>query len=147
VNDAATVAKRWMQEVWNEQNLNSIDELLHPEAVGHLETGKVVGIEPFKIVRKQLLETFPDIKLEIKGCLAEGEEVALRFEGVATHATAGIGLAPTGQQIPLRGMVWLRVKNGQIVEGWDCWNLSTISNTHQVVQEHLNNKIREAGLA
>lgn len=43
-------------------------------------------------------------------------------------------------------MVWLHVRDGKIVEGWDCWNMSAISQTNQVVQQHLDGKMREQHL-
>jgi steroid delta-isomerase-like uncharacterized protein len=144
--DSATVAMRWMKEIWNDKRLESVDELLHENAVGHMETGDVNGREQFKVIRKQLLETFPDVALVFDEVLADGQSAVIRFHGEATHATDGIGIPATNRKIPIRGMVWLHVRDGKIVEGWDCWNLSAISMTNQVVEQHLTGKMREQGL-
>jgi predicted ester cyclase len=144
---AATVARRWMNEIWNEKRADTIDELLHVDAIGHMETGTVRGREQFKVIREQILKTFPDVTIVIDEVLEGGESVVVRFHGEALHATGDLGIPPTNQRFPLSGMLWLHVRDGQIVEGWDNWNLSAISAASQQVQQHMDGQLRAHSLA
>ncbi|HEX9942508.1 MAG TPA: ester cyclase [Thermoanaerobaculia bacterium] len=117
------LAHRWFEEVWNRRRTETIDELLLPTSIGHLETGDVHGAEEFKPVRAQLLSALPDLRLEIEDTAAEGENVVVRWRVCATHQGEGLGVAPTQRAVEIRGITWLRIRDGHLVEGWDSWNL------------------------
>lgn len=51
--------------MWNERLGDTIDELLSPDAIGHMEVGEVPGVEAFRKVRDQFLSAFPDLKFEL----------------------------------------------------------------------------------
>ena len=50
-----SLAIRWFEEVWNIRSEAIIDQMIAPDAVGHLEGIDVVGPAEFKKVRAQLL--------------------------------------------------------------------------------------------
>ena len=116
------LSRRWFAEVWNERRTATIDELLSPEGVGHMETGDLYGIEPFKQVRDEFVAAVPDLVFTIEGIVGEGDDVVVRWLATGTHSGEGLGIAPTQQPIAVRGMTWHRFKDGVMVEGWDCWN-------------------------
>lgn len=41
----------------------------------------------------------------------------------ATHKGASLGFPATNKRVAFRGMTWLEFRDGQIVRGWDSWNL------------------------
>ena len=57
------LSRRWFEEVWNEQNTATIEELLRHDCIGHLEAGDVPGVEPFKQLHGEFLAAFPDVKI------------------------------------------------------------------------------------
>ena len=116
------LSRRWFEEVWNERRDASIGELLSPEGVGHLESGRVEGVEAFKEVRDQFLAAIPDIRLEIEAVVSDGDDVVIRWHASGTHAGDGLGLEPTHEKVAVRGMTWHRYRDGVLVEGWDSWN-------------------------
>jgi len=75
--------------------------------------------------------------LELEGYrveLAEDGENAIvrwRFAGSHTGYSEALGLNPTKAAVTARGMTWLIVRDGKIVEGWDAWNLGALMNTLQ----------------
>ena len=42
------------------------------------------------------------------------------------HCALRSGCRATGKPVQMRGMTWLRVREGKIVESWDCWNLGAL---------------------
>ena len=62
---------------------------------------------------------FPDLTVRIDDLVAEGDIVAARWSGTGTHRGGGMGFAATGRGIQFSGMVFVRVQNGRLVEGWN----------------------------
>jgi steroid delta-isomerase-like uncharacterized protein len=116
------LSRRWFEEVWNERRSDTIGELMSPEGIGHMESGDVQGVEPFKRVRDEFLAALPDLKFEIEGIVSDGDDVVVRWSATGTHTGAGLGSEPNHQRISIRGMTWIRFKDGLMVEGWDSWN-------------------------
>jgi len=123
-NSAGYLAVQWFQQVWRNQDAEAIELLMAPDARGHLEGGfEFTGPEEFIKLHATMLMTFPDLKMELLGVLAEGNQACLHWRACGTHMGQGPGLPPpTNKEISFRGMTWFRVENGLIVEGWDCWN-------------------------
>jgi predicted ester cyclase len=117
------LVRRWFEEVWNQRRTETIDELLLPTSIGHLETGDVRGGEEFKTVRAQLLSALPDLRLTIEDTVAEGDNVVARWRVYATHGGEGLGVPPTHRKVTIQGMTWFRIQGDSILEGWDRWNL------------------------
>lgn len=145
--DTETIARRWFNEVWNERKMDLVDELLLPETVAHLETGDIVGIDQFKVVCQGLYQAFPDFRMEIESVLTNGNEAAVRWRGEGTPAPGALGLKPTEGKKQLRGMAWLRIRDGRIVEGWDSWNMSSLASENIAAEAHLRDQMQTQGIA
>jgi len=118
------IALRWFEEVWNQRRHQTIDELLTPESVSTSDSGTLRGPDEFRTrVYEPFTAAFPDLRIEIHGTVAEADQVVVRWTATGTHHGPGIGLAPTGRPIFIRGMTWIRIQGGKLIEGWDCWNL------------------------
>jgi steroid delta-isomerase-like uncharacterized protein len=111
-----------MRDVWNDRREATIDELLTPDAVGHMEGVQTHGPQGFREARAGLLAAFPDMRLTVIAAVAEGDSVVIRWNVEATHLGDAFGLTASKQKVNFRGMTWLRFENGRIVEGWDSWN-------------------------
>jgi steroid delta-isomerase-like uncharacterized protein len=118
----AALARRWFDEVWNQRRDDTVHELLHPEAIGHLEGLVTHGIEKFFEARSYITGAFPDLELTLDDLIAKDDNVVVRWSLEGTHRGENLGIPPTGERVRFRGMTWLRFRNGQIVEGWDSWN-------------------------
>jgi steroid delta-isomerase-like uncharacterized protein len=121
-NPNALLSKRWFEEVWNQQRMETVEELLTPTSVGHMESGDIVGIEAFKMVHAEFLTVFPDLQISIEGLVAEGDDVVVRWQATGTHEGDGFGTEATHQTVSFQGMTWLHFQEGKMVEGWDSWN-------------------------
>lgn len=121
------VGTRWFQEVWNQRNTNLVPELMAPHAVAHLEGGQdIVGHNQFLLYQEAILSALPDLQIEVLNCLSDGDDACVLWNARAIHSGAGMGLAPTGKAVSFRGITWIRVVDGKITEGWDCWNQGSL---------------------
>lgn len=120
---AAVLARRWFEEVWNDRREEAVDELMAPDAVGHMEGGDVAGPNGFREVRAVFLAALPDMHITVEDVIAEGSQAVVRWRVRGTHAGELLGIAPTHAQVDFRGMSWITVRDGKLHEGWDAWNL------------------------
>src|SRR5579859_878960 len=123
--DNKALARRWFKEVWNEGKLETIDELLSPNAplYGLGETDvDVRGPAGFKPFVHNLRGAFPDIRITIEDIIAEGDKVSLRLDIKGTHKGPGLDIPPTGKAIRVAAIVTAEIKNGKIVASWNSWD-------------------------
>ena len=123
--DAASLMRRWFQEVWNEGKESTIDELFPADSVmwgvGRPDVSSR-GPQEFRAFHQAMLKTFSNMHIELEG-IVQGEDTAYtRFTVTATHSGEGLGMAPSGKTITLVGMCCLKAANGKIVEGWNVWD-------------------------
>jgi len=117
--------KRWFDEVWNQGRESTIDELLAATAVAHGLGDTDVDIHgpaEFKSFVRNLRGSFPDIRIDIEDSVAEADKVMVRVRVDATHKGIGLGVSPTGRRVSIAGIVLVRIKGGQIIEGWNSWD-------------------------
>ena len=118
----AELARRWLREVWDERRDATVHEMMHADAVGHLEGLTTRGPQPFLEARAFILDAFPDFKLATDQMIAQGDNVVFRWTATGTHDGALMDVPPTGKRVTFSGITWQRFENGKLVEGWDCWN-------------------------
>lgn len=116
------IVRRFYEEVFNQRNVDSIDELVSPEFNNNDPT-PVASRDPESM--KQFIHTFtmafPDHHHQIEDLIAEGDRVVMRCTLTATHKGRFPGfleMPPTGNSICQRQIHILRVQNHQIVEHW-----------------------------
>ena len=116
------MCRRWFEEVWNQGRAATIDELLAPDAVVHGLGPDQHGPDEFKPFYRQYRASFPDIHIHVDELVAEGDRVAVRWSGKATHKGDDLGFKATGRPVAFSGMVFVRVKDGRLVEGWNLFD-------------------------
>jgi len=127
------IARRWFDEVWNEGRAETVRELLGPDSVCDSEGGELRGPDAFiDQVQVPFLNAFPDLQTEVVGTTSEGDEVAVRWRARGTHLGEGFGMPPTGKRVAFRGMTWIRIRDGRMIEGLDCWNVAAL---HQALRD------------
>ena len=68
-DDNVQLMRRWFQEVWNEGRIQTVHELLSPDAVATGQRGaesKIRGPEEFEKFVREFRGAFPDIKVAIE---------------------------------------------------------------------------------
>jgi predicted ester cyclase len=124
------LVKEFFEEVWNNKNLDLLDEVYSPDFVLHAlwqntSAGGAIeahGIEPAKKVIGGWLAGFPDMTVTVDDQVAEGDRVGSRHTSTGTHTETFMGMAPTGKKATITGMTITRIENGKMAEAWTAWD-------------------------
>jgi steroid delta-isomerase-like uncharacterized protein len=125
VEENVNLMRRWFKEVWNEGRIETIRELMAPDAVGigELEDGgELHGPADFVPFVERVRAAFPDIKIAVEDAFGAEDKVVLRWTATMTHRGEYLGMAATGRTVRITGMSIARIADKQIVEGWDNWD-------------------------
>jgi steroid delta-isomerase-like uncharacterized protein len=115
------LARKFFEEVWNQGNEAAIDRYVAADAHGNdLDFG--TGREAFRRQWRHWRKAFPDLRFEVVDVIAEGDKVLTRWVLTGTHLGEIFGIAPTGRTVRVEGMSLDRIRDGQIVEGFDGWD-------------------------
>ena len=116
--DNKAIARRYVEEVFNQKNLATVDELNTPDFVLHNASTTIQGREPYKQYLSMLFTAFPDMHITIEDMIAEGDIIAERVRVRSTHKGEYMGIPPTGKQATFTAIYIVRFANGKGVEVW-----------------------------
>ena len=121
---AKQVARRYVEEVWNEGNVDGMDEILTTNQVYHdpMSDG-AEGLHEFKRFIRGYREAFPDPRYEVEEYIAEGDKATFWGRVTGTHEGPFMGFEPTGNGIDIMGIGVVRVEDGKITERWADFDL------------------------
>ena len=119
-----SIVRRLYEEVWNKRKLDLVDELISPSHALHDANtpGSQIGPVAYKQQVVRLTKAFPDLHFEIHDMLAEGELVAFRSTMTGTHHGPFQGRPPTGKQVSVAHMHFVRLINGKASDLWHVWD-------------------------
>lgn len=137
--DAATLLRRWFDEVWNKGMSTTIDELFSPDGViwgvGRPDIASR-GPADFKAFHAVLRSACPDVQIDLEEIVQEGNMAFARWTATMTHTGEGLGIRPTNKKLKLCGMTAIRASNGTIVEGWNIWDQVGMARELGVLEGH-----------
>jgi len=113
------IIRRWIEEAWNNGNVNIADEIYAPNFVAKdiNDPNKVLrGPEGIKQSVIATRAAFPDIHFTIDHLIAEGEKVVGAFTISGTHKGNLLGIPPTGKKVVFTAIDIWRFESGRIVE-------------------------------
>ena len=118
------VVRRWFKEVWDEGREESIDALMAPYGVAYgLPGGPMHGPTAFKALFRMFRNALSDLSIEVVRTVTEGDTIAAHCHVTARHSGDAFGGAASGQPVDFWGISILRVEDGKIVEGWNCFDM------------------------
>jgi steroid delta-isomerase-like uncharacterized protein len=115
MSQAKQVQRRFFDEVWNKGQLQTAFELLAPGVVIRSFGRDMSGFEGVAQMTSMLRGAFPDLKLDVKEQIAEGDMVVARWVATGHNHGPIFGFAPTGRAVTLEGHTIDRVVDGRIV--------------------------------
>ena len=117
------LVRRWFGEMVDGRTeratlLAALEETFAPDFVDHDGPDPRNGRAALQRALPALLTACPDARLTIEQLLGEGDLVAVRLRGEATHSGEVLGIAPTGKRINWTENELVRLVNGRICESW-----------------------------
>lgn len=111
--------QRYIQQVFNQGQLDVLDEILSPSYVYHeAPPGTPPGAEGIKQVVSMFRTAFPDLEITIDDQVAEDDKVCSRATTRGTHQGEIFGIPATGKAVTMTGLTLVRIVDGRIVESW-----------------------------
>jgi len=118
------LARRWIEEGWQQGNAAMVDELHSADFVDRASAGRATDREGFKQGLVDLYKAFPDFHAVIEDLVVDEtrQMVTVRWSAHGMHRDTYMGMAPTGRDIRFRGIEIIRVEDGRIAERWGEWD-------------------------
>jgi predicted ester cyclase len=120
MTDAAkALYKSFVEDVINNGQYDLIPEIFSEDYVDHSAPPGAPegGFEAIKAIPLMFRGAFPDVHFVIEDMVSEGDWVATRVTGRATHlGRPFMGIDPTGYKVTWSSMGFFRVSGGRIVE-------------------------------
>jgi len=111
--------RRYVEEVWEKQNLDAIDDFLSPFYKRHRSPNTpALTREGQRQLLSQFRTAFPDIQITIEEIIAEDDRIAFRSTMRGTHQAEFLGIAPTGKKITVSLLDMIHIENGKFIEHW-----------------------------
>ncbi len=115
----AELIQRFYDVGWNENNLDSYDEMVTDDFVDHQAVpGLAPGREGFKALNAMFRSAFPDVWVDVDDIVATDDAVVARWTSTGTHQGELFGIPATGKKVTVTATVWYRVEDGRLAEGW-----------------------------
>ena len=114
------IVRRLLQDVWSSGDLALVDEIFTTNFIRHgpaLE-GEVRGSDGLKRLVSMYRATYPDLRITLEDQTAEGALIVTRWTARGTHRGELMGIAPTGKQITVPGVIIDRAAGGKIDAEW-----------------------------
>jgi steroid delta-isomerase-like uncharacterized protein len=114
--------RRYIEEVWKDENLDIADEVFSDKYLSHQTDGTALERGPDD-VKKFVMEyrsAFSDIEDIVEDMIGEGDRVVTRWTLRVTHTGEFRGIPATGKRITITGIGIFRFsEEGKVVESWD----------------------------
>ena len=114
IEENKKVVRRYCEEVFDQGNVDLIDELFAPDPS--------YGPEYLENLKRKVAESraaLSDVSFDIEDMIAEDDKVVVRGTYSAIHDRGEwLGMAPTGNRVTETVIDIFRLKEGKIVEVW-----------------------------
>jgi len=122
------VVQRFVEECWNQGNLNKASEFLTDQVRYHdpVFPNLNAGLQNARNHIDECRRAFPDLKFTIDDTIAERNEVVLHWTVRGTHKGQFLGMQPTNRKVTIDGTSIYRLEGAKIAESYANWNLASL---------------------
>ena len=113
-----TLFRAFVEEIFHRGNLDALHHFFHSDALIHDPGIELVGPAALRPAVRGLLAAFPDLRITLEDEILEGDRLAVRYRGDATHLGAWRGIPATGRRISYSVMLIVQFSGRQIAEYW-----------------------------
>jgi len=124
MDDPKLLIRRFVEELWNERQLDVADAIFAKDCVTHqLQSGVSADAVPRgpQAIKEHIagwIASFPDLRFSIEQMLSEGNHVATQLLMEGTHQGAWLGIPASDKRVQIRMFTVHHVVQGKIVEDW-----------------------------
>jgi len=113
------IMRRMIEEVWNQGNMASADELFSADHTSPSAPQLPAGPEGVKFLAKMFREAMPDYHMDIDLLLADDSQVTGRFTQSGTHSGGDLlGMKASGRKATWTEIGVLKIKDSKIIQSW-----------------------------
>ncbi len=113
------LARSFIEEVVNARQIEALDGLMHEDYVEHEPLpGQQAGRAGVAAWLREYFTAFPDVHWQLQEQIVENDRVASRIVASGTHQGDFLGVPATGHSMRFVVLLFQRMENGQIVEGY-----------------------------
>jgi len=117
-SDAAELGRRLVEEVWAGSDREIAAEIVAPGVVVHAARAVAPGPEGQAAVGDYFRAGFSEARWVVEDAFAAGDRAAVRWRMIGRHDGVFEGVAATGRDIQLLGILIVRVEEDRIAEIW-----------------------------
>ena len=110
---------RRIEEAWDRNDLDALDDLFAPDFVTHTGIpGLPPGLEGAKMAHQASLQSFPDRRVAIEDITGDGDLVAVRCRMTGTNqgGLPWAGVPANGKPVDVQWISLYRLRDGRVVE-------------------------------
>ena len=114
--------RRYVDEVWKDQNLDIVDEIFAEKYRSHQSDDTVLerGPDDVKKFVTEYRSAFSDIEVTVQHMIGEDDRVVNRWTLRLTHTGEFRGIPATNKRITITGIGIYRFSGeGKVIESWD----------------------------
>ena len=116
--DLKSLNRRWLQ-AFNERDWKTETAIRTPDFRAHLSGApEPLDADAWGGFMAAFTAGFPDSRISVDACIAEGDTVVTRWTLTGTHQGLFQGIPPTGRAVKFTGIEFNRVADGRFVEHW-----------------------------
>lgn len=115
-----SLVQRYFEEM-NKGNESYLDEYFSEKYIYHGSAGDL-DAEGIKTQHNMFITAFSNIKASAEDIIAIGDKVVTRWKIRSTHSGEFQGIAPTGKEVTLTGIIISRIEGGKAVEEWEAFD-------------------------
>jgi predicted ester cyclase len=121
------VVRTWFKEVWDEGREDAIDRLADSNCLIHgLGPTPMRGTTEFKTLFRTFRQALGDLEIAVEKTVTEGDTCAAYCRVKGRHVGDALGEPVTNRAIEFTGISISIVRNGKLVEGWNCFDFLTM---------------------
>ena len=112
------LVKRFVDEVFGQGQVESIDELVAPDFVSHTFGFTDDGRNKLRAATERVHASLTDVDFAVEDLIAEEDRVAVLLAAGATVVDEFMGVPAAGKSYSIGEIHWFRLADGRIVEHW-----------------------------
>ncbi len=120
--DLKSLNVRWIQ-AFNERDWKTEKAIRTPDFRAYVSgTPGPLDADAWSGFLSAFTAAFPDSRISVDACIAEGDTVATRWTLTGTHQGEFQGIPPSGRAVKFTGIEYNRVVDGRLAEHWSMFD-------------------------